>query len=175
MIETICPKCGNAKTFSEDKTGRKFKCPSCGEVILVEGIASAVPVQAALPAAPYVKNIVSDEDRLQDIIGERIANNAQMRLRLLKRSKTWNGWRIVFYVIAAIALVKVVGGEPAQIISVGFWGGLGYWFQKKAKGFKAQADGIEDQNSPPDEVPSMKESQNDCQPVGGKIDVARPL
>jgi DNA-directed RNA polymerase subunit RPC12/RpoP len=36
MIETVCKKCENKKSFNEDKLGKKFKCPNCGEVVLIE-------------------------------------------------------------------------------------------------------------------------------------------
>ena len=36
MIETICKKCGNKKSFGEDKFGKKFRCPNCGNVVLIE-------------------------------------------------------------------------------------------------------------------------------------------
>lgn len=33
MIETICKDCGNKKSFDDDKLGKKFKCPNCGNVV----------------------------------------------------------------------------------------------------------------------------------------------
>ena len=30
MIKTVCKKCGSEKSFNEDKFGKKFKCPNCG-------------------------------------------------------------------------------------------------------------------------------------------------
>jgi predicted RNA-binding Zn-ribbon protein involved in translation (DUF1610 family) len=36
MIETICKKCGNKKSFGEDKLGKKFRCPNCGNVVSIE-------------------------------------------------------------------------------------------------------------------------------------------
>jgi len=38
MIESICPKCGSKKVFEDDKSGRKFKCPNCEEVVLIGNI-----------------------------------------------------------------------------------------------------------------------------------------
>jgi DNA-directed RNA polymerase subunit RPC12/RpoP len=45
MIETICQKCGNKKSFSEDKFGKKFKCPECGNAVLIE---EATPKDSAI-------------------------------------------------------------------------------------------------------------------------------
>ena len=38
MITTKCKGCGTEKTFSDDKSGKKFKCPVCGEIVLIEEI-----------------------------------------------------------------------------------------------------------------------------------------
>ncbi len=38
MIATKCKGCGTEKTFSDDKAGKKFKCPICGEIVLIDEI-----------------------------------------------------------------------------------------------------------------------------------------
>lgn len=38
MIQTICKNCGNKKEFNEDKLGKKFKCPQCSNIVLIEKI-----------------------------------------------------------------------------------------------------------------------------------------
>jgi uncharacterized Zn finger protein (UPF0148 family) len=38
MITTKCKSCGTEKTFSDDKAGKKFKCPVCGEIVLIDAI-----------------------------------------------------------------------------------------------------------------------------------------
>ena len=72
MIETICQKCGNIKTFSEDKAGKKFKCPSCQEVVAIE-FAKTISTQNVIE--PYQKNIVEEESKLQNLKEERDAAN----------------------------------------------------------------------------------------------------
>jgi hypothetical protein len=46
MIETVCKRCGNRKSFSEDKFGKKFKCPNCGNVVQIE---EALEAESPLP------------------------------------------------------------------------------------------------------------------------------
>jgi len=36
MIETTCSNCGNKRVFDESYSGRKFKCPNCGEVVEIK-------------------------------------------------------------------------------------------------------------------------------------------
>ena len=36
MIKTVCKKCGSEKSFNEDKFGKKFKCPNCGNIVQIE-------------------------------------------------------------------------------------------------------------------------------------------
>lgn len=38
MIESICSNCGNRKTFDDDKLGKKYKCPSCSNTVVIEKI-----------------------------------------------------------------------------------------------------------------------------------------
>lgn len=36
MVETTCSNCKNKKSFDDDKSGKKFKCPNCGNIVLIE-------------------------------------------------------------------------------------------------------------------------------------------
>ena len=36
MIKTICNACGNERSFQDSYLGRKFKCPACGNIILID-------------------------------------------------------------------------------------------------------------------------------------------
>ncbi len=38
MIESICSNCGSKKVFDDDKAGKKFKCPTCETVVVIEKI-----------------------------------------------------------------------------------------------------------------------------------------
>ena len=44
MIKTVCKKCGGEKSFNEDKFGKKFKCPNCGNIVQIEeGTTNFIP------------------------------------------------------------------------------------------------------------------------------------
>ncbi len=45
MVETVCNNCGNTKSFNEDKLGKKFKCPACGNIVLIEKPAVEEPIK----------------------------------------------------------------------------------------------------------------------------------
>lgn len=36
MIETICSNCGNKRVFEDSYSGRKFKCPTCGNIVEIK-------------------------------------------------------------------------------------------------------------------------------------------
>lgn len=36
MIETICSNCGNKRVFEDSYLGRKFKCPTCGNIVEIK-------------------------------------------------------------------------------------------------------------------------------------------
>lgn len=48
-IEFVCEHCGKALSTSDDKAGRKAKCPGCGEPVLVPGAAIAAAVDVPPP------------------------------------------------------------------------------------------------------------------------------
>lgn len=135
MIQSICPNCGNKKMFSDDKSGKKYKCPNCSEVVTIESIGTAIVNEhQANVTDTYAASIEQAEEN------NRIAAlNAQYQ-KLLSKSKVWNGWGTVFYILAAVAVIMVLSKDYSQIISIAFWGGLGAWFKKKSKEFKEQAD-----------------------------------
>jgi len=35
MIKSVCLECGSEKSFNEDKLGKKFKCPNCGNIVQI--------------------------------------------------------------------------------------------------------------------------------------------
>ncbi|MBI1345449.1 DUF975 family protein [bacterium] len=62
-IEFVCEHCGKALSTSDDKAGRKAKCPGCGEPVLVPNPSGLTPSVTdadeddfELPAAPQPKS-----------------------------------------------------------------------------------------------------------------------
>lgn len=135
MIESICQNCGNKKIFSDDKSGKKYKCSNCNEVVIIEGIGTFIKNE-------YQANITNTyADSIEKAEKEKEAAERKVQYeKLLKKSKTWNGWGIAFLIFAGIAVVMVFSKDKSQIISVIFWGGLGLYFQKKSKEFKESAE-----------------------------------
>jgi transcription initiation factor IIE alpha subunit len=40
MVETICPNCGNRKSFEDSYVGKTFKCPSCSNPVTIQNLGS---------------------------------------------------------------------------------------------------------------------------------------
>lgn len=141
MIESICQNCGNKKMFSDDKSGKKYKCPNCNEVVTIESIGTSITNEHQTNVTnTYAGSIEKAEQ-------EKEAAERQLQYeKLLKKSKTWNGWGIAFLIFAGIAVIMVFSEDKSQIISVIFWGGLGLYFKKKGKEFKESADNYYNEN-----------------------------
>lgn len=63
-IEFNCPHCDKSLSTSEDRAGRKAKCPGCGEVVTVPGeIPPSLPVSAADDLPPPPRTTGGRDDR----------------------------------------------------------------------------------------------------------------
>ena len=133
------------------KAGKKFKCPTCEEVIHIE--TNTPPINAItstpLQSLTYLKNMVSEEDRRHDMLEEKRANDALKYKKLMSRSKTWTGWGLVFFCVAAISIFMIFQGDSSQVIGLAMWAGLGFWFMKKATRLREEADSIHARDVPP--------------------------
>lgn len=141
MIESICQKCGNKKMFSDDKSGKKYKCPNCNEVVIIESIGMSITNEhQAKVTNTYADSIEKAEKENE------AAERQQKYQKLLGKSKNWNGWGTFFYIITAIAIAMIFSGDYSQVISLFLWGGLGFYFKKKSKEFKESADNYFSEN-----------------------------
>lgn len=143
MIQSICPSCGNEKAFTDDKNGKKYKCPNCGEIITIESIgASIYNEHAANVTSAYSASISQAE------IERKRAENKDEYEKLLKKSKRWKNWGIVFGVFAFISLWWVLtGAKDSNWFPLLFWGGLCGWFEARADKLKKQANSLWDIDS----------------------------
>ena len=69
MIEPVCKNCGNKKSFTEDKIGRKYKCPECSETVTIESIGGNINIEAQESinvTDSYEKSIDEAEKREKD-------------------------------------------------------------------------------------------------------------
>lgn len=69
MIESVCKNCGNKKSFTEDKIGRKYKCPECSETVTIESIGGNINIEAQESinvTDSYEKSIDEAEKRKSD-------------------------------------------------------------------------------------------------------------
>lgn len=45
MIESVCANCGNKKIFEDDKLGKKYKCSSCSNTVVIEKVNATASMQ----------------------------------------------------------------------------------------------------------------------------------
>jgi len=63
MIESICPNCGLKKVFDDDKVGKKFKCPTCGTIVLIEKIDVQSSMEKEIKLEVDTSSYKSDEKK----------------------------------------------------------------------------------------------------------------
>ena len=70
MIETICPHCGNKKTFSDVYAGRTFRCPNCKEPVKIQNISEIIQSEEDSHEPPledqfkeYEKNTLAEKEQ----------------------------------------------------------------------------------------------------------------
>ncbi len=59
MIETICSNCGNIRIFEDSFAGKKFKCPSCGNVVEIKLLETETIVETDNVSNASVEDAVS--------------------------------------------------------------------------------------------------------------------
>lgn len=116
MIESICQNCGNKKMFSEDKSGKKYKCPNCSEVVTIESIGTNI----VNTSESNVTNSFADSLRQAEEDKKRAEQKTQFDT-LIKKSKKWKNWSIFFWVLAGISLLMIFDGEKDGIQSLFIW------------------------------------------------------
>jgi|GEM_PF-1951792 len=146
MIETKCPNCGNVKYFSEDKNGKRFKCPTCEQVVEIEMITFLDDAVNAHQSSSQA-NFVNQDANLQYVIELRNANNQIKYNKLIRKAKVWHGWGIAFAFIAFISFISVLTNGDNNGYSSGLlFGGLGAWFLSKAENIKKEAEEYKTKN-----------------------------
>lgn len=153
MIESICQNCGNKKMFSDDKSGKKYKCPNCNEVVIIETIGTTITNEhQAKVTNTYADSIEKAEKENEEV------ERQQQYQKLLSKSKNWNGWGTFFYIITAIAILMIFSGDFTQVVSLLLWGGLGLYSKKKSKEFKETADNFFNEKIANNSVSKSKET-----------------
>lgn len=98
MIETICPNCGNIKSFDEIHKGRKFKCLNCGEPVTITNIGSQL-----ITEPDQNKNFFANAILLKE---ERAKNESENRIKRIK-SIIYLCVGIFFLVMSFSALMSI--------------------------------------------------------------------
>ena len=107
MIETTCPKCQNIKRFTDDKIGKKYKCPVCSEIVIInknnnDGLDESLQTiqssnTTSLPIKEYKENLNSENE----IDKEKII--------IVPQENSKKNWVLICFIgISAIALIWLI-------------------------------------------------------------------
>lgn len=115
MIKTTCPKCQNVKNFSDDKIGKKFKCPVCSEIILISdesnnGFENSLQKNKIDESSILVQPSATIPTESNDLHGEnQKANNYNNTTNNVSQESTTTNWAlIVLGVLGAVGLLSLI-------------------------------------------------------------------
>lgn len=63
MIETICPNCGNRKSFEDSHVGKTFKCPSCTNPVTIQNVGSQLNTEPVSQTNSFADEITRAEEQ----------------------------------------------------------------------------------------------------------------
>jgi uncharacterized Zn finger protein (UPF0148 family) len=132
MIETICPNCGNRKSFEDSHVGKTFKCPSCSNPVTIQNVGSqlnAEPVSQTNSFADEIARAEAEKKRQDKEAREKAAIEANEK-------KIQN---YLYYGIAAV--ISGIASIQSEYLVVGVvLVGVGVWlFIKRNKMKKGEA------------------------------------
>ena len=61
MVETICPNCGNRKSFEDFYIGKRFKCPSCSNPVTIQNVGSQLNAEPISQTNSFADEIAQAE------------------------------------------------------------------------------------------------------------------
>lgn len=127
MVETICPNCGNRKSFEDSHVGKTFKCPSCSNPVTIQNVGSQLNAEPDSQTNSFADEITraEAEKKRQD---EQARKKAAIEANEKKiKNYLYYGIAAVFCGIAWIQSKEYLG---LGVVSVG----VGVWlFIKRNK------------------------------------------
>jgi uncharacterized Zn finger protein (UPF0148 family) len=77
MIETICPHCGNKKSFEDSYAGRTFRCPICKEPVTIQNLVEMVQQDEE-------SHVISFDDQLKKAEEEKYRKDIESQIEQLQ-------------------------------------------------------------------------------------------
>ena len=109
MIETICPHCGNRKSFDDAYAGRTFRCPNCKEPVTIQNIEETVQTNDE-------SHKISFDEEFKKAEQAKIRKEKERQFNQLKRSLL--GYKMAFVFISLYFLIGgiwAIADEPSQL------------------------------------------------------------
>lgn len=86
MVETICPNCGNRKSFEDSHVGKTFKCPSCSNPVTIQNVGSQLNAEPVSQTNSFADEIARAEAEKRDKM-KKLAKKQQSK-QMKRRLKT---------------------------------------------------------------------------------------
>jgi hypothetical protein len=120
MVETICPNCGNKKSFEDSYVGKTFKCPSCSNPVTIQNLGSQLNTE---PVSQ--NNSFADEIARAEAEKKRQDEEARKKEAIEANEKKIKNY--LYYGIAAVfcGIAWIQSGEYLGLgvvsVGVGIW------------------------------------------------------
>ena len=77
MVETICPHCGNRKSFEDSHVGKTFRCPSCTNPVKIEYLGEQLSIEPTSLSSSLTDEIKRAEKEKKEAEHEKKAKEAK--------------------------------------------------------------------------------------------------
>lgn len=115
MIETICPHCGNKRTFEDSFAGRTFRCPNCKEPVTIQSVAEMVKAETDSHEISFETQIKKAEEEKKKKEERQIYEAQLKRLNdsysVVKRV-IW--WFVAYFAVVIIADIEILRGNGGE-------------------------------------------------------------
>ena len=124
MIETICPNCGNKKTFDDSYAGRTFRCPNCKEPVTIQSVVEMVKDETDSHEISFEAQIKKAEEEKK-----RKEKQQAYKAELKKLNDSYSSAKIILWCLAGFAVLCVI-----SLFNDGFYDGILFWLVVCATG-----------------------------------------
>ena len=116
MIETICPNCGNKKSFDDSYAGRTFRCPNCKEPVTIQSVADMVKTETDSHEISFEEQIKKAEEEKKRKEEWRLYYKRKKELNSTCSGAKISIWLLAIFVVIPVVFIVLVQKKRKQLL-----------------------------------------------------------